>query len=176
MLDTDNACPLHSRAMTPEPAYTFSDVVTRSGATRRQVAHWTSQAVGIIRPGVRVSTGPGDPRLFSPFNLLQARVGALLSAFRIPAPTMAWVLGKHLESAYAADLRFILLTPPRPGAQPWTPPPAGRKEVTSHRVRRTGSALVEEWVVCTDTPAEHLDAHPAAIVINLARVRQALDV
>lgn len=167
--------------MTPEAAYTFADIVARSGATPRQLAHWTSKAVGIITPSVRTSAGRGDPRLFGPFNLLQAKVGALLSGWKVPAPTLRWIIGRPLLAAYEAGHQYLLVPSVKwleLAKAPAGHTEKGRHHITSMRYRYTqtkAGGVFEETVISANNLDVLAGKFDGMMVLNLTALRQTLD-
>lgn len=88
-------------------AYPFGEVVTLTGCTRRQLAHWV--AIGIVTPAIREAEGTGHQRLFGVENLVEVRIAKLLSDFRITAETIRGVVGNGLQIALSGQRRYLAI-------------------------------------------------------------------
>lgn len=81
-----------SRTQTPSEGYGFSEVVELTTATRSNLIHWTN--IGIIKPGIGDTAGPGYPRRFSLWNLAEVELCAAVNRFRVPVT----LVGQALEA------------------------------------------------------------------------------
>ena len=63
-------------------SFSFADVVKLTNATRSNLIHWTN--IGIIKPDIEDTAGPGYPRRFSRFNLGEVHLAALVNSLRVP--------------------------------------------------------------------------------------------
>jgi hypothetical protein len=70
-------------AQVDQAGYSFADVLVLTAATRSNLIHWTN--IGIIKPDLADTKGPGHPRRFSTFNLIEIQVAAAINRFRVPA-------------------------------------------------------------------------------------------
>jgi DNA-binding transcriptional MerR regulator len=67
-------------------SFSFADVLKVTNATRSNLIHWTN--IGIIKPDVEDTAGPGYPRRFSALNLIEAQLAWTLNRLRIPVATI----------------------------------------------------------------------------------------
>jgi hypothetical protein len=67
-------------------SFSFADVVKFTNATRSNLIHWTN--IGIIKPDVEDTAGPGYPRRFSALNLIEVQLAWTVNRFRVPVPTI----------------------------------------------------------------------------------------
>ncbi|CAN5846480.1 hypothetical protein BH24ACI5_BH24ACI5_23090 [soil metagenome] len=74
----------------PQLRYTLADVVELTSATQNNLIHWTQ--VGIIQGSAGESAGRGYKRWFSPFNVIEVELAAVINRFGVPGKTIEGAL------------------------------------------------------------------------------------
>jgi hypothetical protein len=85
--------------------YTFTDLVSVSGATKSNITHWARE--GVIQPVVQQTSGTGHHRKFGFRNIVEARLAQHLNRAAIPVSLMALLMEqvRFIDEASLLDRR-----------------------------------------------------------------------
>lgn len=73
----------------PAHTYTVADALVLTSATESNLIHWTH--IGTIKAAIP-SAGRGYPQRFSPFNIIEIELAAVINRFKVPTRTIEGAL------------------------------------------------------------------------------------
>jgi hypothetical protein len=99
------------------PGYSLADVLVLTDATKSNMQHWTK--MGVIRPEVETGEGKGHHRRFSPFNIIEVQLAAVVNKTQVPVSTIYGALSafrafhRSMRAVYEQVTKAPIVTEPQ---------------------------------------------------------------